>query len=303
MTIISSTTARPQTNAPSAAGTFRTPALLGSASDTEARATRATLGLVLAALMAITASGCSKHAENSTPEGASGSATPSAAAQSLSNYYVHEKAGVALDQVPTATRTRLLEDLKRLQAAAAVGARNEKPDVANAIELSRLEILARSAAEAAGVYAPPTDAELQLAYQAYLQTLPASEFHAAHILVANEILANAVIAELGSGKSFAEVARERSADDSKSKGGDLGWIHPGHLPAEIFTALATLKPGQYTKTPVHTPYGWHVIELIEVRPASPPPFDQVKAPLATNLQQERYQKFLDDSLKASKNSR
>jgi peptidyl-prolyl cis-trans isomerase C len=53
-----------------------------------------------------------------------------------------------------------------------------------------------------------------------------------------------------------------------------------------------LKPGQYTKQPVQTPYGWHVIKLIESRPASAPPFDQVKAQLVVNLQQERREKFI-----------
>jgi peptidyl-prolyl cis-trans isomerase C len=122
----------------------------------------------------------------------------------------------------------------------------------------------------------------------------------AHILVANEILANAVIAELGSGDKFADVAAKRSADDSKSKGGDLGWIHPGHLPQQFFAALKSLEPGQYTKVPIHTPYGWHVIRLIATRAANPPPFDQIKAQLSTNLQQDRYRRFLDDFAPATK---
>jgi peptidyl-prolyl cis-trans isomerase C len=53
-----------------------------------------------------------------------------------------------------------------------------------------------------------------------------------------------------------------------------------------------LAPGK----PVHTPYGWHHIKLIETRAATAPPFDQVKAQLAANLQQDRNRKVLDDSL-------
>jgi peptidyl-prolyl cis-trans isomerase C len=214
--------------------------------------------------------------------------------------YIALQTGADPASIGANQRHELERKFQKLSAAAAKG--TTVPGAQARAEIARLESLAHSAAEAAGVYTPPIDAELQQAYEAYLQTLPASEYHVAHILVANEILANAVIAELEGGEKFADVASKRSADDSKSNGGDLGWIHPGHLPTAFFDALKTLKPGQYIKTPVHTPYGWHVIELIEVRPASPPPFDQVKAQLATNLQQERYQKFLDDSLKASKNS-
>jgi peptidyl-prolyl cis-trans isomerase C len=218
----------------------------------------------------------------------------------LLDAYIAQHASVDSASIDAERRRELEQSFAKLSAAAKLG--EVVPGATARAEIARLESLAHSAAEAAGVYATPTDAELQQAYEAYLQTLPASEYHVAHILVANEILANAVIAELGGGEKFADVAAKRSADDSKAKGGDLGWIHPGHLPAAFFDALKTLKPGQYTKTPVHTPYGWHVIELIEIRPASPPAFDQVKAQLATNLQQERYRKFLDDSLKPSKTS-
>jgi len=96
------------------------------------------------------------------------------------------------------------------------------------------------------------------------------------------------------------MARQsESADDSKSRGGDLGWIAPGKLPAEFTGALRDLKAGQLAPKPVHTIYGWHLIKLIETRVATAPPFDQVKAQLATTLQQERYGKFLAGSLGAA----
>lgn len=47
---------------------------------------------------------------------------------------------------------------------------------------------------------------------------------------------------------------------------------------------------------MHTIYGWHVIKLIESRPATPPSFEQVKAQLTANLQQARYQQFLESAL-------
>lgn len=204
-------------------------------------------------------------------------------------------------KIESKRRDRLAVELAQLTAAAAIG--ESIPGASARAEITRLEALAHEAAEAAGVQAAPTDAALQQAYHAYAQTLPASEFHAAHILVANEPLAAAVIAELDGGEKFADVAAKRSADDSSSKGGDLGWIQPGHLPAEFFEALVRLKPGEYTRTPVHTAYGWHVIELLDTRFSAPPPFEEVKAQLAANLQQARYRKFLDDSLKPSKTAK
>jgi len=220
--------------------------------------------------------------------------TERAGVDSLVDYYVRQKAGTS-DGVAPEVRARLVEELQQLRGAAAVGEKSLTSEYENAIELSRLELLARAGAEAAGVYAAPTHAELMQAYASYQQSLPASEYHAAHILVANEILAAAIIAELDSGKAFADVARARSADDSRINGGDLGWIYPGHLPAEFFEVLKTLKPGEYSRRPIHTAYGWHVIQLLETKAEEPPAFEQVKAQLAVNLQRERYQAFLEES--------
>jgi peptidyl-prolyl cis-trans isomerase C len=214
----------------------------------------------------------------------------------LFDYYVEKKTGQAPDKVDAGLKKRLLDDLIGIEATAAAGAPLAKPTDEQAIELARLEILSKVAEKAAGVYTAPSDQELQTAYQSYVRSLPANEYHVAHILVATEALAVRAVLDLDHGADFPTLAKERSADDSKARGGDLGWISPGHLPKNLTDAVSTLKPGQYTKRPINTPYGWHVIKLIETRPAAAPPFDQVKAQLAVNLQQERRVKFVQSTL-------
>jgi peptidyl-prolyl cis-trans isomerase C len=216
--------------------------------------------------------------------------------QTLFNYYVQKRTGQPPDKVDAGHKQRLLEDLIAIEAAAAAESQSPKPGIEQEVELSRLEVLGKAAADTAGVYATPSDQELQAAYQAYVTAQPAQEFHVAHILLATEALAVRAIDELNHGKDFAALAKERSADDSKTRGGDLGWISPGHLPKAFTDSVSNLKPGQYTKQPVQTPYGWHVIKLVEFRPAGVPPFDQVKAQLAVDLQQERRVKFVQSTL-------
>lgn len=244
------------------------------------------------ALMMLATAGCERQAEPVDSVSAAATAKAAATAE-FADYYVQQKAGTDLAQVPPGTRARLLEDLARLRAAAMLGERHANASTVGDVELARLEILARSAADSAGVYAAPSEAEMQAAYQAYVQSLPPDEFHAQHILVATEPLAASIIAALDGGAVFADIAAARSADDSRTKGGDLGWIRPGHLPAELFQALATLQAGGYTKQPVHTAYGWHVIKLLELRPGIAPPYEEVRAQLAVNLQEARYQRFLN----------
>jgi peptidyl-prolyl cis-trans isomerase C len=212
--------------------------------------------------------------------------------QALFDYYVQKRTGQPPEKVDTGLKQRLLEDLIAIEAAALAEEQSPKPGIEREVELTRLEVLSKAAADTAGVYATPSDQDLQTAYQAYVTAQPAQEYHVAHILVATEALAVRAIDELNHGKDFAALAKERSADDSKTRGGDLGWIVPGHLPKAFTDSVSTLKPGQYTKQPVQTPYGWHVVKLMEARPATPPPFEQVKAQLAVNLQQERREKFI-----------
>ena len=61
---------------------------------------------------------------------------------------------------------------------------------------------------------------------------------------------------------FAELARVHSEDASASKGGDLGWILPGDTVPEFERAMNNLKPGEISD-PVRTPFGWHLIQVIE----------------------------------------
>lgn len=219
--------------------------------------------------------------------------------QALFEQYAEEKAGLPLSQLNPVLKESLLNDLKELKAASLAGVKTAGPDLEQELELKRIELLTRHAATAAGVYRTPTEAEFQQAYQEFAASRPAIEYHISHILVATESATALLITRLQGGADFESLARTESTDDSNTRGGDLGWIAPGKLPAAFTDAVMALNPGDYTRQPVHTPYGWHVIRLLETRPAEAPPFEQVKAQLASNIQQERYQQFLDESLRSA----
>jgi peptidyl-prolyl cis-trans isomerase C len=220
--------------------------------------------------------------------------------QALLDYYIRVKAGVSPDKVDPALRESLLSELRRLKAAAIAGESKAGPDIRQQVEVQRLETLARSAAAEAGVLRPPSDSELRLAYTQFAATVPSGEYHVAHILKATEPSAIEMVKRLQARENFAKLARAESADDSRIRGGDIGWIALGSLPAAFMSAVQGLKPGSITEKPVHTPYGWHTILLLEVRTAAAPPYDQVKAQLAENLQQQHYRKFLDDALQSAR---
>lgn len=90
------------------------------------------------------------------------------------------------------------------------------------------------------------------------------QVRAQHILVKTEQEANSILYDLKNGKSFEEVAKEKSLCPSGKKGGDLGWFGNGMMVKEFETAAFALKPGELSK-PVKTQFGWHIIKVVEVR--------------------------------------
>lgn len=69
---------------------------------------------------------------------------------------------------------------------------------------------------------------------------------------------------IDNGADFAELARRHSDDPSASRGGEIGWISPGDTVSEFERAMDGLKPGQVSE-PVPTPFGWHLIKVLERR--------------------------------------
>ncbi len=104
---------------------------------------------------------------------------------------------------------------------------------------------------------------------------PISQFHARQILVkinpeaeANEASnkIQSLYARLQGGEDFAKLATISSEDESRNRGGDLGWISEGETLPQFEKVLKTLKPGEISQ-PFQTPLGWHIVQLQEVRQA------------------------------------
>jgi len=71
------------------------------------------------------------------------------------------------------------------------------------------------------------------------------------------------------GADFAALARLHSADPSAARGGDLGWVFAGDTVPDFERAMEALKPGEVSE-PVKTPFGWHLIQVLERRTGALP---------------------------------
>jgi peptidyl-prolyl cis-trans isomerase C len=121
------------------------------------------------------------------------------------------------------------------------------------------------------------------------------EVHARHILVASEDEAKKIIEELGKGGDFAALAKAHSTDSGAAQGGDLGFFKKGDMVPEFAAAAFALKPGETTKAPVHTQYGWHIIKVEEVRQAPPPTFEQSHDQIRQEIIQEGVKKVVAEA--------
>ena len=123
-----------------------------------------------------------------------------------------------------------------------------------------------------------TDAEIRARYDKQMaDTPPVNEVKARHILVKTKEEAVAIIKELDGGADFEKLANEKTNDPSgKTTGGDLGYFGPGQMVPEFEKAAFALDVGAYTKEPVQTQFGWHVIKVEDKRAQQPPAFEQVK---------------------------
>lgn len=130
-------------------------------------------------------------------------------------------------------------------------------------------------------------------YDATIANKPGEEeVHARHILVGSEDEAKKIIAQLKGGADFAQLAKEHSTDPGAGQGGDLGWFKKGDMLPDFSAAAFALQPGQFTQTPVHTQYGWHVIKVEGRRQAPPPTFDQAREQLRQDMIQEGVRKVV-----------
>jgi len=90
----------------------------------------------------------------------------------------------------------------------------------------------------------------------------AGKVHAAHILVEKFSQAEAVLDEIRSGKSFEQVAKEKSICPSRKKGGDLGWFSKGQMVKPFEQACFKHDVG-LIEEPVKTQFGYHIIKVLE----------------------------------------
>jgi peptidyl-prolyl cis-trans isomerase C len=195
----------------------------------------------------------------------------------------------ALQQLPPEQQgdalVKAIIDMHLMAAAAEAEGLDKKAETAHVLAYEHDRTLRNAFLEDKLTTAVTEDAIKARFQQELAKFVPGGEIHAVHILVATEDEAKAIIAQLDQGGDFAAIAKAKSTDSaSGAAGGDLGFFGHGATVKPFEDAAFALDVGAYTKTPVQTQFGWHVIKVLEKRKQAPPTLearhDQIRDALA-----------------------
>jgi peptidyl-prolyl cis-trans isomerase C len=211
--------------------------------------------------------------------------------------------GKASAELTPAQRSQALDTLVRAEAVAQQAEKeglDKQGDAPPSLALARLQILEQAAMTNFLKDHKATDAELKAEYDSQVAAMPKTQYKARHILVKTKDEADQIIAQLKKGAKFEKLAADHSLDGSKNNGGDLGWFSPQNMVKPFADAVAALKKGETTQTPVQTEFGWHVIRLDDTRETTPPAFDTVKDRLVQIVEAKKFKAYGDGLVSVDK---
>ncbi len=196
-------------------------------------------------------------------------------------------------QLKDAVKEELVRREVMVQAAKSKGL-DKKPEVQAQMDLARQAILIRAYIQDYVATNPVAEGEIRKAYDEIKNRAGDKEYKVRHILVDSEDEAKAIITKLQTGEKFEALAAQSKDSGSKDKGGELGWANPGMFVKPFSEAMVKLKKGKFTGVPVKSDFGYHVIQLDDVRELKAPSYDEVKGQLSQRLQEQQVQKHMLD---------
>lgn len=208
------------------------------------------------------------------------------------------------DALPEAQKQQLLDEVINTVIVANV-AKKEGLDKSEEYKMANIQLLYQlwisKQGESLDKTVNVTDDEAQRFYNNNLQSFITLNATLRHILVSKEDEAKNIVAEIGkvpknkTKDKFSELAKKYSIDPgSKENGGlieNMNLNDPNVAP-EFVQEAKKMQPNSYTRVPVKTRYGYHIIYLEKIDQAVTEPFSKVKSQILQFLKQQRMQEIV-----------
>ncbi len=170
----------------------------------------------------------------------------------------------------------------------------KKPEVQGQLDLARQGVLIGAYLNDYARTVKISDDDVKKEYENIRANLGEKEYKARHILVETEAEAKGIIEKLNKGERFDDLAKVSKDPGSKERGGDLGWANKASYVPPFSAAMTGLGKGKYTTAPVQSNFGWHVIQLDDVRELTAPALDDVKPQILQGMRQRAVEKHILD---------
>ena len=194
------------------------------------------------------------------------------------------------------TRDMIREELVSREVVAQEAAKSNvarNPEVQAQLDVARQEVIVGAYLRDWARRNPVTDADVQKEYERAKSQAGDREYRARHILVESEDQAKGLIADLRKGGKFDELARKNSKDTgSGQRGGELDWNVPSGYDRQFSEAMVKLEKGAFSDAPVRTRFGYHIIQLDDVRPMKFPALAEVRQRIQQQLVQNKVQDLI-----------
>ena len=216
---------------------------------------------------------------------------------SIVDIYLETRTQKPAAQATPAERDAIMQEISDIYLLTTQPIANElakDPRVKAQSELQHRGILAQAVATDFFSKNAATDEEILAQYQIQLELAPPLQFKARHILVETQAAAESLITQLEEGMDFEELAKAHSTGPSGPSGGDLGWFSPEQMVKPFSDAVAGMSNEEFTKEPVQTQFGWHVILREESRATEPPTLESVRDAVKQHVEQTKFQDYLEN---------
>ena len=176
---------------------------------------------------------------------------------------------------------------------------NKDKDYQNALERARRQILAQRYLQKS-IQPKITDGNVKSFFDKNKARYSQDEVHAQHVLLKEEAEAKEVAAKAKKGDDFETLAKKYSKDPSAAQnGGDLGFFTRSRMVPQFADKAFSMAKGEISE-PVKSPFGWHVIKVIEKREGKPVKFDEIKDQVRSDFQNESINDLIASLKKSNK---
>ena len=178
---------------------------------------------------------------------------------------------------------------------------DKSPAAQSQLQLARDGVLAELAIQKNADSLTVTDAMVSAEYKRQLAALEdVEQYQVSNIVLQTEAEALEVLKALKAGQSFEQLAKDKSIDNSRINGGNLGWVLPNQLIAPLASVVVNLNPGAVAVAPIATQAGWQVLKLQGKRKFQPPSLEESRPQLVRGLLANHRAQYVQNLLKSAK---